>query len=117
MAISNIVSEVGVFLLRIYVLVVWNIIILYQILCRKRDCWIRINDLRVVHENQGFLVINKHPELLINCTTPWINCLTLQMQVSQFSGFLKHVLGYKNCRGDLKINVVLMYFDYFSNVN
>ncbi|CAH8538333.1 unnamed protein product [Schistosoma intercalatum] len=81
MAISNIVSEVGVFLLRIYVLVVWNIIILYQILRRKRDCWIRINDLRVVHENQGFLVINKHPELLINCTTPWINCLTLQMQL------------------------------------
>uniref|UniRef100_A0A5K4F640 PseudoU_synth_2 domain-containing protein n=1 Tax=Schistosoma mansoni TaxID=6183 RepID=A0A5K4F640_SCHMA len=81
MTISNIVSEVGVFLLRIYVLVVWNIIILYQILRKRRDRWIHINDLRVVHENQGFLVINKHPELLINCTTPWINCLTLQMQI------------------------------------
>ncbi|CAH8495916.1 unnamed protein product [Schistosoma turkestanicum] len=81
MKISNIVSEVVVFLLRLYVLVVWNIIILYQILRKRRDCWIHINDLRVVHENQGFIVINKHPELLINCTTPWINCLTLQMQL------------------------------------
>ncbi|KAH8877803.1 RNA pseudouridylate synthase domain-containing protein 1 [Schistosoma japonicum] len=79
--VSNFALAVEIFILRLYVLIVWNIIVLYQLLLKRRDCWIRINDLRVVHEEQGFVVINKHPELLINCTNPWVNCLTLQMQL------------------------------------
>nr|CAH8846453.1 unnamed protein product [Trichobilharzia regenti] len=81
MPLIKIAITVKIYLLRLYVLLVWNILILYQILRRRRECWIHISDLRIIHENNGFLVINKHPELLINCTSPWINCLTLQMQL------------------------------------
>ncbi|CAH8529320.1 unnamed protein product [Heterobilharzia americana] len=81
MALSRVLLTVKVFLLRIYVLLVWNVLTFYQILRKRRESWIHISDLRVIYESNGFLVINKHPELLINCTSPWINCLTLQMQL------------------------------------
>ncbi|KAF5395848.1 RNA pseudouridylate synthase domain-containing protein 1 [Paragonimus heterotremus] len=76
---------VGVFfrthLQRCYLFFVWNAILSYEIVTGKRDKWIGIRNFHVIYEKDGLIVLNKHPDLLINHENPWLYCLTLQMQL------------------------------------
>lgn len=73
--------------LRWYIYVSWNFLMAWEILAKRRESWILIEDLRVVYEEDGLIVLNKHPNLLINDVHPWRQCLTLQMQVSNLCVF------------------------------
>ncbi|KAA3672574.1 uncharacterized protein DEA37_0006767 [Paragonimus westermani] len=66
---------------RCYLFFVWNAIVFYEIVTGKRDKWIGIRNFPVVYEKGGLIVLNKHPDLLINHENPWLYCLTLQMQL------------------------------------
>ncbi len=76
-------DTVCVTLLRAWVYVVWNVQQLVDIIRKKRDAYLPITDLRVVHNADGLLVLDKSPELLMNSINPWRNYVTLQMQVKR----------------------------------
>ncbi|KAM7537520.1 hypothetical protein Aperf_G00000064729 [Anoplocephala perfoliata] len=68
-------------LLRSWVFLMWNMQQIIEYIRGKRSVFIPINDLRIIYNNDGLLVVDKSHELLINSNNSWFNCVTLQMQI------------------------------------
>ena len=84
-------NTLRVYLLRAWVYFMWNAQQIIDCVRGKRGVYIPITDLRIVYKNDGLLIIDKSHELLINSRHPWMNCVTLQMQVNK----IRHI--FPNC--------------------
>ncbi|VDN42916.1 unnamed protein product [Dibothriocephalus latus] len=88
-------------ILRLYVWFAWYTQAAWQFARKRRDSIPDLRDLTTVLNNDGLLVLDKNPELLVNSTKPWTNVLSLQTQVfykfPEYASFnLEHLFHFMN---------------------
>ncbi|TGZ65504.1 hypothetical protein CRM22_005825 [Opisthorchis felineus] len=74
-------QTISVCLLKLYIFCMWSLLMFYEVWIKRRERWISLKDLEIVYEAEGLIVVDKHPDLLINHQWPWAYCLSLQMQL------------------------------------